>query len=203
WGLYPGHSITPTLTPELAAAATKLLLSRGDGGPGWTTAWKICLRARLMDGEHAHYELQTLLTSVDEERTSYSECGTYRNLMNALPFQLDGNMGATAGIAEMLLQSHGGEIHFLPAIPEAWSEGSVKGLKARGGFSVDLEWKGGKIMAAAIASSLSGRCRVRSLTKISQITSAAGTVHFGRPETNVIEFKTTAGETYSIATVHP
>lgn len=199
WGLYPGHSITPAGTPKLAAAAAKLLASRGDGGPGWTTAWKVCLRARLLDGKHANRELQTLLTSVEEEKTSYSECGTYRNLMNALPFQMDGNMGATAGIAEMLLQSHAGEIHLLPAIPAAWADGSVQGLKARGGFSVDMEWKGGKVIAAAISSSLGGPCRVRSLTEISQVTSPAGAVQFTRPEHNVVEFRTKTGETYSLA----
>jgi alpha-L-fucosidase 2 len=198
WGLYPGNSITPIKTPKLAAAAEKLLSSRGDGGPGWGLAWKICLRARLLDGEYAHRELQKLLTLADENRTSYSEGGTYASLLNALPFQIDGNMGATAGIAEMLLQSHADEIHLLPAIPAAWANGSAKGFKARGGFVIDIEWKNSKVVTVSIFSKLGNPCRIRGLGEVSQVTSAKGSAPFTRSEGNMIEFKTKAGETYSI-----
>ena len=198
WGLYHGRSITPSETPKLAAAASKLLSSRGDGGPGWGLAWKVCLRARLNDGEYAYRELRKLLTLVDEEKTSYSDGGTYRNLMNALPYQIDGNLGATAGIAEMLLQSHAGEIHLLPAIPSAWKDGSVKGLKARGGCVVDIEWKSSKAVAASIHSKLSQKCRVRVAADISEIASRNGSVPFTRPEPGVVEFAALAGETYSL-----
>ncbi len=159
-------------------------------------AWKVCLRARLKDGEYAYRELRKLLTLVDEEKTSYSDGGTYRNLMNALPYQIDGNLGATAGIAEMLLQSHAEEIHLLPAIPAAWKDGSVKGLKARGGFVVDIEWKTNKIVSASIHSRLSRKCKVRTLAGISEIASRQGHVQFTRSAPNIVEFAAQSGETY-------
>lgn len=198
WGLYPGHEITPTGTPKLAAAAAKLLQSRGEGGPGWGMAWKICLRARLGDGEYAYRELHRLLTSVDKDEISYKDGGTYSNLMNALPFQIDGNLGATAGIAEMLLQSHAGEIHLLPAIPKIWADGSFKGLKARGGFVASVEWKGGKVTTASIYSQMDSTCRIRCAAEIQQISSSNRTIPFIHMENNVVEFKTKAAETYII-----
>ena len=118
--------------------------------------------------------------------------------MNAEPFQLDANMGATAGIGEMLLQSHAGEIHFLPAIPAAWANGAVEGLKARGGFVVDMKWKNGRVTTATIHSGLGRVCRIRSAAPISQVSIATTTVSFTRPEENVVEFHTTAGEGYTI-----
>ena len=137
---------------------------------------------------------------MEEEKTSYADGGTYRNLMNALPFQIDGNLGATAGIAEMLLQSHSDVIHLLPAIPAAWADGSVKGLKARGGFVVDIEWKAGTVLAASIFSKLTGTCRVRISGEVSRVTSSNGSVQFRQAEGNTIEFATQAGETYSVVT---
>lgn len=199
WGLYPGHEITPMGTPKLAVAAAKLLKSRGDGGPGWGMAWKICLRARLLDGEYAYRELHKLLTAADKDEISYKDGGTYPNLMNALPFQIDGNLGATAGIAEMLLQSHAGEIHLLPAIPKIWADGSFKGLRARGGFVVGVKWKAGQVTTASIHSQMDGKCRIRSATEIQQISSSNRTIPFTRPENNLVEFKTTAAETYTIS----
>ena len=199
WGLYPGHEITPLKTPKLAAAATKLLEFRGERGPGWTMAWKICLRARLFDGEIAARTLADLLTAMDDDKISYKDGGTYLNLMNAETFQLDANMGATAGIAEMLLQSHAGEIHLLPAIPAAWANGAAEGFKARSGFVVDMKWKNSKITAVTIHSGLGRVCRIRCAAPISQISRAATTVPFTRPEQNVVEFQTTAGERYTIA----
>jgi alpha-L-fucosidase 2 len=198
WGLYPGSEITPMKTPKLAAAATKLLDFRGERGPGWTMAWKICLRARLFDGEIAARTLADLLTAMDDDQISYKDGGTYLNLMNAEPFQLDANMGATAGIAEMLLQSHAGEIHLLPAVPAAWANGSVEGFKARGGFVVDMKWKSNKVTAATIHSGLGRVCRIRSTALISAVSRATTTVPFTRPEHNVVEFQTNAGERYTI-----
>ncbi len=150
FGLHPGKSLSPLTTPELAKAAHVVLVHRGDGATGWSMGWKLNQWARLHDGNHAYTLYQNLLKN-----------GTLDNLWDTHPpFQIDGNFGGTAGVTEMLLQSHAGVIHLLPALPDAWASGEVKGLVARGNFSIDIAWKNKVVIALTIRSHSGGECRL-------------------------------------------
>ena len=192
YALHPGRQITLRGTPELAVAVRKSLeyrLSHGGGHTGWSRAWLVNFFARFEDGEEAYKNLRALL----------QKC-TLTNLFdNHPPFQIDGNFGGTAGIAEMLLQSHAGEINLLPALPEAWQNGYVKGLRARGGYEVDIEWKNGKLVGSTIHSSLDGKCAVRAGAKVNIESN-------GKPvKTEVcgdnIEFDASKGSSYTLSAI--
>ena len=164
YGLYPASLITPSSTPELAKAARKTLEVRGDDGPSWSIAYKVLFWARLQDGNRAFKLVQELLKPPVKVDMNYGAGGgVYPNLLSAgPPFQIDGNFGAAAGIAEMLLQSHDGFIDLLPALPYAWkASGDIKGLKARGNFTVDMSWKAGRITYYRIASPIPQKVKVR------------------------------------------
>ena len=165
YGLFPSNQISPYRTPELFDAARTSLIHRGDPSTGWSMGWKVCLWARLLDGDHAYKLITDQLTLVRNEK---KKGGTYPNLFDAHPpFQIDGNFGCTAGIAEMLMQSYDGFIYLLPALPSVWKEGEVKGLVARGGFELDITWKEGKVSRLVVKSRLGGNCRLRSLNRLS------------------------------------
>ncbi len=204
WGLFPGEEITPE-TPELFQAAKQSLLFRGDGGTGWSRAWKINFWARLLDGNHAHLMLRNLLTLTDSPLTTYKGGGVYPNLFDAHPpFQIDGNFGAASGITEMLMQSHRRDsegryiIDLLPALPDAWPEGSIQGLRARGGFELDIAWKDGQLATATIRSSLGGDCKIRTHNPVN-VRKDGRIAALSRPMKDVVLFATKPGETYALS----
>ncbi|MNX64943.1 hypothetical protein D3C86_959840 [compost metagenome] len=164
YGLYPGNQISPSRTPELFDAARTSLRYRGDPATGWSMGWKVNFWARFLDGNHAYKLITDQLKLVGGriEGVSTTGGGTYPNLFDAHPpFQIDGNFGCTAGIAEMLLQSHDGVVHLLPALPDNWPTGQITGLVARGGYVIDIAWNNNQITELKIKSKLGGNCRLR------------------------------------------
>jgi len=172
FALHPGKQISLDKTPELAAAAKVSLNARGDEGTGWSLAWKTNFWSRLKDGDRAYKLYRRLLfpATIKGGRSMGQKSGTYSNLFCAHPpFQLDGNMGGAAGMMEMILQSHTGIIELLPALPKAWEEGTISGLKARGGFELNISWKGGKLLNAEVFANKNGLCNIRYGNKLLEV----------------------------------
>jgi alpha-L-fucosidase 2 len=177
WGVHPGNDITWEKSPELMKAARQSLLFRGDDGTGWSLAWKINFWARFLDGDHA-YELIKLLFRVKDEANVNWSGGSYINLFDSHPpFQIDGNFGAPAGIVELLVQSHQGFIDILPALPAALPNGHIKGVCARGGFELDLEWKAGKLTGLSVLSKAGAVCKIRIQGKPTEFPTGKGKLY--------------------------
>ena len=175
WGMYPGHQITADATPDLFKAVRTSLEARGDESTGWSMGWKVCLWARLLDGNHAYKLIQDQIKPAGG-RGFGGRGGTYNNLFDAHPpFQIDGNFGCTAGIAEMLVQSHTDKVVLLPALPDVWKDGTVKGLQCRGGFVLEeLTWKDGKPATVKVRSTVGGKLDIAWNGKDQSIDTKAG-----------------------------
>ena len=224
YGLHPSNQISPYRTPQLFDAARTTLIHRGDVSTGWSMGWKVNFWARLLDGNHALKLIRDQLTLVDPVRSRSG--GTYPNFLDAHPpFQIDGNFGCTAGIAEMLLQSHDGVIHFLPALPDEWKNGEIRGIRTPGGFEVAFTWENAQVTRIEIKSTLGGNCRIRvpnavALSEGKPLISASGenpNPFFDTPRikdplisksaklnplnlkpTQLFDFETEAGKTYTL-----
>ncbi|ALJ01492.1 alpha-L-fucosidase [Rufibacter tibetensis] len=225
YGLFPSNQVSPYTHPQLFEAAKTSLVYRGDKSTGWSMGWKVNLWARLLDGNRAYKLIEDQLTPAGAEESGQSG-GTYPNLFDAHPpFQIDGNFGCTSGIAEMLLQSHDGTLHLLPALPDKWQTGEVKGLVARGGYVVDMRWENGKVKALTLHSKLGGNCRIRVANRLElngkrNLKTAEGTnpntfyqlaaiktplvspnanlKTVNIPTTNLLDLKTEKGKTYEL-----
>jgi alpha-L-fucosidase 2 len=188
WGLFPGSQVSPRRTPELAAAARVVLEQRGLPGNGWASAWKAACWARLLDPakamENFAYAMRAYTT-----QSLFSICS------NAL--QVDGSFGLAAAVAEMILQSHEGELSLLPALPGSWGSGEVRGLRARGGFEIALVWSAGRLARATVHSTLGGTCRVRAGVPVA-VTAAGRRVRTSTPSPGVVAFETLPGRSYTL-----
>ncbi|MBQ5548290.1 MAG: glycoside hydrolase N-terminal domain-containing protein [Prevotella sp.] len=208
YGLYPSSQISPFTRPDLFAAAATTLKQRGDMATGWSLGWKTNFWARMLDGNHAYQIIKNMLHLLpdDSKVSDYPDGRTYPNLFDAHPpFQIDGNFGVSAGICEMLLQSHDGAVHLLPALPDVWQNGQVKGLRARGGFIVDEQWSGGELQRAQVRSTVGGVLRLRSYVPLKARGLRPVQVDYPQAAPHVYEYEihTQAGKTYSFIKYQP
>ena len=209
YGFYPGDQITPDATPDLFKAVEQSLNLRGDAATGWSMGWKINCWARLLDGNHAYAIIKNLFNPVQFGPKNRNGGGLYSNMLDACPpFQIDGNFGYTAGVAEMLLQSHAGFIQLLPALPDVWSEGAVSGLKARGNFEVAMKWQQGSLSEATILSGSGKECRLRTSLPIAvkqggkAIATSSPVTSNGKEYYETV-FATVAGKSYQVSSITP